>query len=590
MWLLSTENLRLVYFHTPDVVPGGYAVLSHVWQDPEQSFADIQLFISRGVALCDPLVSVKIKETCRIAYGHGYEWAWIDACCIDKSSSAELSEAINSMFEWYSKARICYAFLYDVPPHSNIRAPKSAFRRSKWFTRGWTLQELNRSSDVSGVDIEVLTFTRDVTNDEAYSLMGIFGVHMSTIYGEGRAAFRRLQEEILKHTNDHTLFAWGEMLHAVLPGLVTDTQSPTNYLFAPSPSAFKNSAHMSPAAPSVAATAMTTFFADSTVVRYDTLDFTITGAGVRCQLPIADGGSYAVAILDCQNRDRHVVGLLLHRRAEDGGRLPRYHVGASFAEDAALLSGAARPSILTPRSIQGYRLLLIHSFTTAVLSELNHYFPTRMATTPSSQTTCQIKEFYVMHFLPRSAHPWLGLHVAEPNEFFAPTWVDVEPGRYGFHQVGQSDSPVLLGQESYTLSFSHNSRGEDFTILLGRCKVHPFASVSIEHAKPISVPRWESMDAEWLLGLRQRATDPRAECSGPGRVGGDARAHRSPAVSHDCPEDHIRFWDNATKHFGDEDRRVQLSFSRWPDPDSYCLDIRLCGRIYETLLDGSTRQ
>ncbi len=312
MWLLSTESLRLVHFHSPDTIPGGYAILSHVWQDAEQSFGDIQSFISRGVTLPDPLVSDKIRETCRIAYAHGYNWVWIDTCCIDKSSSAELSEAINSMFEWYSKAQVCYAYLHDVPPASDLHATNSAFRRSKWFVRGWTLQELiapryliflasnwallgTKSAfaelveEISGVDIKVLTFTRDVTNvsvarrmswaarrqttrleDEAYSLMGIFDVHMSTIYGEGRAAFRRLQEDILKHTNDHTLFAWGEMLPCpeVPPGLITDTQDPTNYLFASSPSAFKNSAYMYPAMPPAAMTAAIKFLPHSSIVRY----------------------------------------------------------------------------------------------------------------------------------------------------------------------------------------------------------------------------------------------------------------------------------------------------------------------------------
>ncbi|RDX41419.1 hypothetical protein OH76DRAFT_1489509 [Lentinus brumalis] len=206
---------------------------------PRQSFGDIQSFISCGVTLPDPLVSVKIRETCRIAHAHGHNWVWINTCCIDKSSSAELSEAINSMFEWYPKAE---------PPISTQPTLPSA-GASGSFAGGWTLQELiapryliflasnwallgtksafaDLVEEISGVDIEVLTFTRDVTKvsvarrmswaakrqitrleDDAHSLMGTFDVHMSTIYGEGRAAFRRLQEEILKHTNDHTQFA-----------------------------------------------------------------------------------------------------------------------------------------------------------------------------------------------------------------------------------------------------------------------------------------------------------------------------------------------------------------------------------------------
>ena len=73
---------------------------------------------------------------------HGYRYIWIDSCCIDKTSSSELSEAINSMYAWYERAHVCYAYLANVPPDEDPRKDGSAFRRSRWFTRGWTLQEL----------------------------------------------------------------------------------------------------------------------------------------------------------------------------------------------------------------------------------------------------------------------------------------------------------------------------------------------------------------------------------------------------------------------------------------------------------------
>lgn len=71
----------------------------------------------------------------------GLEYVWIDSCCIDKSS-AELSESLNSMYAWYAKAQICYAYLVDVPAADDPSQPGSAFEQSKWLTRGWTLQEL----------------------------------------------------------------------------------------------------------------------------------------------------------------------------------------------------------------------------------------------------------------------------------------------------------------------------------------------------------------------------------------------------------------------------------------------------------------
>ena len=107
MWLLNTHRAELQFFPTPHNVPKGYAILSHVWDGEEQSFHDIQALraqcASTGANPRD-LASSKIRNFCVLAEQHGYDWVWIDTCCIDKSSSAELSEAINSMFRWYSLA------------------------------------------------------------------------------------------------------------------------------------------------------------------------------------------------------------------------------------------------------------------------------------------------------------------------------------------------------------------------------------------------------------------------------------------------------------------------------------------------------
>ena len=291
MWLLSTkpEHLKLQYFGGPEEVSGGYAILSHVWIGQEQTFQDLRGLIAEGAQLDHPKVSSKIRGACNVANAHGYSWVWIDTCCIDKTSSAELSEAINSMFQWYALSGVCYAYLHDVPSGNGLLdAAYSPFRLSRWFTRGWTLQELIAprflmfmSNDwvplgtkaslsdvvesITGVDAAVLTFSRDIADvsvarrmswassrhttrveDEAYCLMGLFGVNMSTLYGEGRDAFRRLQEEIMKRTSDHTLFAWGGILpERNIPGkLVPDALEAANFLFAPSPAAFVGSANM----------------------------------------------------------------------------------------------------------------------------------------------------------------------------------------------------------------------------------------------------------------------------------------------------------------------------------------------------------
>jgi hypothetical protein len=194
----------------------------------------------------------KIQNTCAQALRDGFEYAWIDTCCIDKSSSAELSEAINSMYKWYKNARICYAYLSDIIMPDDFRDSlfSASVCISKWFTRGWTLQELiapgvvvfydrdwrdigtktSRQQEISritGIDIHVLSgnepwscnvaqrmswASRRMTTrseDIAYSLMGLFNVNMPLLYGEGGTkAFRRLQEEIMKGEEDYSLFAW----------------------------------------------------------------------------------------------------------------------------------------------------------------------------------------------------------------------------------------------------------------------------------------------------------------------------------------------------------------------------------------------
>ena len=197
-----------------------------------------------------PKLSSKIREACRIARENGYRYLWIDSCCIDKTSSSELSESINSMYRWYALADVCYGFLADVPAEEDHHRNNSRFRRSRWFTRGWTLQELiaplkvvllAKDWTVIGTKLSLGDLIAEITNidysallhvepldefsvaqrfswasgrkttrveDRAYSLLGIFDINMPTLYGEGERAFRRLQEEIMRRTPDQSLFAW----------------------------------------------------------------------------------------------------------------------------------------------------------------------------------------------------------------------------------------------------------------------------------------------------------------------------------------------------------------------------------------------
>ncbi|KAI0351922.1 HET-domain-containing protein [Trametes cingulata] len=372
MRLLNTHTGALEWHHDPAMVR--YAILSHVWAaNGEESYKDamrIHKHLQRSPAPSAPgsthaflsRVSAKIRDCCAYARQDGYDLLWIDSCCIDKSSSAELSEAINSMYQWYEQSTVCYAFLFDVDGREDPRAPGSRFRTSGWFARGWTLQELIAplrvvflSSDwrplgtlsslvgvveeVTGIDRGVLLHqtplsqisvarrmswaSKRVTTrveDEAYSLMGIFGVMMPTIYGEGRAAFRRLQEEILKQAPDQTIFVWGSSLRpsahpaGIKSGIdyfTLDNVLPRQRnLFASSPRDFADSADVEPVSHLSLSEMLGGLSAPFP-------EYTVTGYGIRTQLPLLPprGGvedSIHIGVLSCTGSDGNLVGLFFH--------------------------------------------------------------------------------------------------------------------------------------------------------------------------------------------------------------------------------------------------------------------------------------
>ncbi|KAI0687933.1 heterokaryon incompatibility protein-domain-containing protein [Cerioporus squamosus] len=509
MWLLSTTNgpLSIVYFNGPDDVTGGYAALSHVWQGAEQSFQDVQQLIAKGVALHDPAVSPKIRDACRVARGQGFAWIWIDTCCIDKSSSAELSEAINSMFQWYAQAKICYAYLYDVPTACTLHAPSSEFRSSRWFTRGWTLQELIApryvvflSSDwiplgtkatlyelieeITGINVGVLVFTQELADvsvacrmswassrqttrleDEAYSLMGIFGVHMTTIYGEGRMAFRRLQEEILRQIDDHTLFVWGRRFIGGIEDIClvqpVGRQKHASYLLAPGPSAFMDSVQSTMYHPRRHVNSLADFRHDWTWT-----EFTVTNIGVRCEMPVASAGDWAVAMLNCEDRTGHRVGLLLRKdwNSSHFRRLPCYAVGASIelASSMDVLSDCRFVRI--DQDIMGILGRLVARTARTPRSHRERNAPTHRS--------FHAQELYITHHLSPAAR------IVEHQ---TPLRLDIEDGhrtgwggdlaRFGFEFIDRTPSnfgaPWLPVAMQWSLKFCHRQlTKERFTILL----------------------------------------------------------------------------------------------------------------------------
>jgi hypothetical protein len=307
---VNAQKLELVEFFGDQIPP--YAILSHTWGEDEVTFQDLQ-----SGQYEHKLGYRKIHLTCQEARRDELSWCWVDTCCIDKSSSAELSEAINSMFNWYARAQICYAYLADVwvnssgeldvetqadiekvinnsgdvsvdssggPPllteprytsgielHNEIttagkpserckqktsgpvKTRAVAFRDSRWFQRGWTLQELIAPRRLSFFDHsweplgrrdeELLYEVTEVTGlspvvfgnplvlrevpiarrmswmahrqttrkeDEAYCLLGIFGVNMPLLYGEEDTAFIRLQEELIRRFPDNSVLIFSK--------------------------------------------------------------------------------------------------------------------------------------------------------------------------------------------------------------------------------------------------------------------------------------------------------------------------------------------------------------------------------------------
>ncbi|KAF4436906.1 beta transducin [Fusarium acutatum] len=274
MRLLTVSTLQLKEFigHAPP-----YAILSHTWTEEEVLHCDIGNLTAQSKEGYPKLVGC-----CSKAAQDGFDWVWIDTCCIDKSSSAELSEAINSMYKWYQKATVCYAYLQDVTTETcNITEifHITEFGRSRSFTRGWTLQELiapqivelcskewtvigtkkslaSSIESVTGIPITVLrgshpstynvaermswASARTTTREEdlAYCLLGIFDVNMPLLYGEGAKSFIRLQEQILRQDEDYSMFAW--TLQQDNP--IADSETSSTGFLAWSPSQFSKNA------------------------------------------------------------------------------------------------------------------------------------------------------------------------------------------------------------------------------------------------------------------------------------------------------------------------------------------------------------
>jgi hypothetical protein len=345
MRLISCSSLQLEEFFGTNIPD--YVILSHRWEEAEVSFADFTRDQSAAQAKRG---FRKIDLACRQALEDGWQYAWVDTCCIDKSSSAELSEAINSMFSWYESSKTCYVFLSDVR-QADIDVQ---FPRSKWFTRGWTLQELlapeiveffdkdwkklgtrnqhskwisditgidqsvlARIKNLGGYDVEIGSFCvakrmswasrRETTREEdtAYALLGIFNINMPLLYGEGLRAFTRLQEQILRKHGDNSILAWGlntvsgHFADGIPDAVTTGLLEATGNILASSPYDFKDCQNLDYVVPTTSVLAMTSI-------------------GLQLELPLiffkntfSNTSGLLIGILSCSTTPDNVVGILL---------------------------------------------------------------------------------------------------------------------------------------------------------------------------------------------------------------------------------------------------------------------------------------
>jgi hypothetical protein len=379
MRLLNTSTLQMELFSGRKVPR--YAILSHTWGDEEVMFEEVEMepvvepsgarlgiqsgrnrrrksviaLHEDGFLLEDQEEKLEFEGYRKAGWGKifnaclqarksnpSYQYLWVDTCCIDKSSSAELSEAINSMYQWYQNAEICYAYLEDVVESGQRTSIlDQELKNCRWFTRGWTLQELiapetllffakdwrllgskeslqHVISSITGISEEVLlkpkllrtmsvarrmswAADRETTRSEdiAYCLMGIFDVNMPLLYGEGPKAFLRLQEEIIKNSEDQSLFAWEYKYPLITKDLSLDDVAENEGILAHHPVAFRKS---------------------SGIVPYGNYaPYTMTNRGLQIQIPIRRPGDDAslpqeatIGILCCRYEDNISGSIGIH--------------------------------------------------------------------------------------------------------------------------------------------------------------------------------------------------------------------------------------------------------------------------------------
>ncbi|KAM5537275.1 hypothetical protein V8D89_009005 [Ganoderma adspersum] len=539
MWLLSTDRAELHCFSRNFDADGGYAILSHTWGE----------------------LSPKICECCILAGKHGYRWVWIDSCCIDKTSSSELSEAINSMYKWYQSSEVCHAYLKDVPTDDEIHADDSAFRKSRWHTRGWTLQELiapdvviflsvdwvelGDRADLAGLLQEIAWIPFGIltgedrpaeygasnrmswasrrkttrVEDEAYCLMGLFGVSMPTNYGEGKMAFVRLQNEIMQHILDMTLFTFGECIdmdEIVRNGVIfeshgkVDLGNPWQYLLADSPRPFGNTFGYIP------------YLGWNAKQQYPPPDST-TPSPFNATV---DG--VTIAVMLCEASDRHFGLFLTRDRSGQDPVRPRYFTGQSYTQ-----STTGSVNFLARMCDLGDDLYNLTFNGKPVKASWSTIYIVPTASHIHSESV---------------SSPTLTVNCNSASRFHVPRWlVDRFTAlQFDIRQIKPPDSQALQ-----VLIFNHRTFRGGIFLIMGMC-------TNLDK----SPHTWAKVVVMALVNLGN--------------------------YTHDCSMDHLDAdsWATGSKIIGDEDRKVRLSVTpskRMPET-TLVVHLELFGRVFEEML------
>ena len=312
-----------------------YVIISHVWQGTEVTFDDMPNFKILSTSPSGPKYPSAFKITgassAVLRHSNGAtDLLWLDTVCIDKKNLTEFSTAINSMWTWYRRATACFAYLEDVPSPGGT----TDLIQSKWFTRGWTLQELVaprtviffdkhwnvlgdkeslqrtlsartkispdfllHRTNISGASLSqrmswAAGRVTTVPEDIAYCLLGLFGANMPLLYGEGKErALRRLQEEIMRYSDDHSLFAW-KSDYSSEPTATAASRS--SGLLAESPDCFQETGQYV-----------------HKPNKQNNRPFQMTNKGISIDLYLQQYQGVYIASIDCLHGPKHYLGIFL---------------------------------------------------------------------------------------------------------------------------------------------------------------------------------------------------------------------------------------------------------------------------------------